>query len=76
MVLDNTFKMCSCIVVLKDDCIPMPTGVRHNRLDDVVFVLMLSDIPLADVEFCLPSHGGPSPNHDTSTSIAVVCDHG
>ena len=69
--------MGSCIVVLKDDCIPMPSGVGHNdRLKDIVSVVQPSDIPLADVEFCPPSHGDPSSNCDTSNSIAVVCDHG
>ena len=76
VILDNTCTMGSCIVVLKDDCIPMPSGVGHNdRLKDIVFVVP-SDILLADVEFCPPSHGDSSLNHDTSISIAVVCDHG
>ena len=76
VVLDNACTMGSCIVVLKDDCIPVQTGVGHNRLDDIVSVVEPGDIPLADVEFCPPSHGDSSPNHDTSTSIAVVCDRG
>ena len=77
MVLDNMFTMCSCFVVLKDDCIPVPTGVGHNnRLNDIVSVVEPRDIPLVDVEFYLPSRGDPYPNHDTSISIAVVCDHG
>ena len=55
----------------------MPTGVGHsNGLNDIVCVVEPCDIPLADAELCLPSHGDPFPNHDTSTSIAVVCDHG
>ena len=55
----------------------MPTGVGHNnRLKVVVSVVEPSDIPPADVEFCPPGHGDPSPNHDTSTSTAVVCDYG
>ena len=75
--LDNTCTMVSRIFVLKDECIPMPTGVgNNNRLNDVVAVVEPCDIPLADEEFCPPSHGDPSQNHDTSTSIAVVCDHG
>ena len=77
VILDNTYSIGSCIVVLKNECILMPTGVGHNsRLNDVVSVTELSDIPLTDVEFCPLSHGDPSPNNDTSTSIAVVCDHG
>ena len=69
--------MGSCVVALKNEFFSMPTGVGHNdRLNDIVSVVEPSDIPLADVEFCPPSHGDPSPNHDTSTSIAVVCDHG
>ena len=62
--------MGSYIVVLKDECIPMPSDVGHNnRLDDIVSVAQASDIPLADVECCPPSHGDPFPNHDTSTSL-------
>ena len=77
MILDNTCTMGSCIVVFRDNCIPLPTGVGHNRrLNDIVSVVEPSDIPLTDVEFCPLSHGDPSPNNDTSTSIAVVCDHG
>ena len=77
VVLDNACTMGSCIAVLKDECIPMPTGVGHNnKFDDVVSVAEPSDSPLADVEFCPPSLGDPSRNHDTSTSIAVVCDRG
>ena len=68
--------MGSSIVVLKDECIPMPSDVGHNnRLNDIVSVAQASDIPLADMEFCSPSHGDPSPNHDTATSRMVVCDH-
>ena len=34
--VDNTSMMCSCIAVLGDECIPMPTGVGHNnRLNDI-----------------------------------------
>ena len=34
--VDNTCMMGSCIVVLGDECIPMPTGVGHNnRLNDI-----------------------------------------
>ena len=74
---DNTCTMGSCIVVLKDECIPVPTVVgRNNRLNDLVSVVEPSDIPLVDVEFCPPSHGDPFPNHDISTSVAIVCDHG
>ena len=67
-----------CTVVLKNECVPMPTGVGHNnnRLKDIVSVVEPSDILLADVEFCPPRYGDPFPNHDTSTSMAVVCDHG
>ena len=65
--------MGSCIVVLKDKYIPMPTGVGHNSsLSDIVYVVEPSDIPLADVECCPPSHGDPFPNHDTSTSLDPV----
>ena len=32
-----------------------------NTLSDIVSVVELSDIPLADVEFCPPSHGDPVP---------------
>ena len=61
----------------KNECIPMPTGVGHNnRFDDVVSVVQPSDISLADAEFRRPSHGDSSPKHDTSSSIAAVCDHG
>ena len=60
---------------LEGECTPMPTGARHNnRLNDIVSVAQ--DIPLADVEFCPPINCDPSPNHDTSTSLMVVCDHG
>ena len=83
VVLDNTRMMGSFIVILTDECIPMLTSVGHNsRLNDIVTVVELvtvvepSDIPLADMEFCLSSHGDPCPNHDTSTSIADVWDHG
>ena len=70
--------MGSGIAVLQDERIPMPTGVGHNnRLHDTVSVLQPSDIPLADVEFCPPSHDDPSPNHDTPTFMGeVVCDRG
>ena len=55
----------------------MPRVVGHNnRLNDIVSVVEPSDVPLADVDFCLSTHGDPSPNHDISTSIAVVRDHG
>ena len=75
VILDNTCTMVSCIVIMKDACIPVPTGVgRNNRLNDVV--VEPSDIPSLDVEFCPPSHGDPSPNHDTSMSTAVSCDLG
>ena len=66
-----------CIVVMKDERISMPTVVGHNNwLSGIVSAVEPSDIPLADVEFCPPSHGDPSPNYATSISIAVVCDHG
>ena len=69
--------MGSCIVVLKDECIPMPTGVGHsNRLSDIVSVEELSDVPLTAVEFCPSSHGDPTPKEDTSTSTAFACDLG
>ena len=69
--------MGSCTVVSKDARIPMPTDVRYSdRLNDIVSVVEPSDIPLTDVEFCCPSHGDPSTNHDTRTSIAVLCHHG
>ena len=32
--------------------------------------------PAAEVEFCPPSHSDSFTNHDTSTSIVVVCNHG
>ena len=77
VILDNTCMMGSVNVVLKDGCIRLLTGSGHrNRLNDIVSVVELRNISLADVEFCPPSQGDPSPNHDTSTSIAVVCDHG
>ena len=64
-------------VVLKDECIPVPTGKGHViRLTDFVSVIEPSDISLADVKFCLPSHGDPHSNHDIFTCVAVVCDHG
>lgn len=64
--------MGSFVVVLKDDCIPMPMEIGHNRLNDAVSLLEPSDISLADVELCpLP----PSANRHTSTSIAAVRDH-
>ena len=67
VILDDTCTMGSSIVVLKDECIPMPSDVGHNnRLNDIVSVAQASDIPLADMEFCSPSHGDPSPNHDLS----------
>ena len=44
--------MGSCTVVLKDDCIPMPTGVVHNdMLNGIVSVVEPSHGSLADVEF-------------------------
>ena len=52
VILDNTCTMGSCIVVLKDDCIPMPTGVEHNdMLNGIVSVVEPSHRSLADVEF-------------------------
>ena len=76
MILDSTCKMGSCTGVLRDEYIPVPTGLGYNnRLKDILSVVEPSDIPLADVEFCPPSHGDPSQNHDTSTSIAVMCNH-
>ena len=63
--------MGSCIVILKDERIPMLTDVGHNNLlDDIVSVVEPSDIPLAYLEFC------PLPNRDAFTSIANVCDLG
>ena len=77
VILDNTCMMGSVNVVLKDGCIPLLTGSGHrNQLNYIVSVVELRNIPLADVEFCPPSQGDPSPNHDTSTSIAVMCNHG
>ena len=77
MILDNTCTMGSCIVVLKDECIRTPMGVGHNnRLNDIVSVVEPNDIPLADVEFCSPSHSDPSPKPDNPISREVVCDHG
>ena len=77
MILDKTCTMGSCIAVSKDECIPMLMGVGHNnRLTYIISVVEPSDIPLADVEFCPPSHGDPSPNHDTTTSTAVVRNPG
>ena len=65
--------MVSRIFVLKDECIPMPTGVGfNNRLNDIVSVVEPSNLLLADVEFCPPCDSDSSTNHDTSTSIAVV----
>ena len=70
VTLDNTSTTGSFIVVLTDDCIPMPTAVGHNnRLIDIVTVVEPSDISLANYS---PSHGDPFPNHDTFTSIAIV----
>ena len=67
--------MGSCTVVSKDARIPMPTDVRYSdRLNDIVSVVEPSDVPPVDVEFCLPSHGDLSPDHDISTSIAVMRD--
>ena len=67
--------MGSCIVVVNDECIPRPTGLGHtDRLNDVVSVAEPSNIPLADVECCPSGHGDLFPNHDTSASVAVVCD--
>ena len=72
VILDNTCTMGSCTVVLKDECISMPTGIEHNKkLNSIVCVVEPSDIPLVDVQFCPPSHGDPSPNDDTSNG-----DHG
>ena len=78
VILHNTFTTGACIVVLKDECTPMPTGVGHNnRLNDIVSGIEPGDVPLADVEFCPPSHDDPSPNHDTPTFMGeVVCDRG
>ena len=77
VILDNPCTMDSCIVVLKGECIPVRTGIGHNiRLNDIVSVVKPSEIPLADMEFCPPSHCDPSPNLDTSTSVAVMCNHG
>ena len=64
--------MVSRIFVLKDECIPMPTGVgNNNRLNDVVAVVEPCDIPLADEEFCPPSHGDPFPALEDRNSINV-----
>ena len=77
VILDNTYSIGSCIVVLKNECIPMPTGVGHNsRLSDVVSVTELSDIPLTDVEVSSPNHDDAAQNRDNSVSIAVLCNHG
>ena len=77
VILDNTCMMGSCTVVLKDECIPMPTDIGHNnRLNNIASVVEPTDIPLADVEFCPPSHADSFLNHDTSTSIAARCNHG
>ena len=62
VIVDNTCTMGSFVVVLKDECIPLPTGVEHNnRLNDIVSVVEPSDTPLADVEF----YGDPSPKTTT-----------
>ena len=53
VILDNKCTTGFCIAVLKDKCIPMPTGVGHtNRLNDIVSVVESSYILLAIVEFC------------------------
>ena len=45
VILYNTCTMGSCIVVLKDECIPMPTGVgNNNRLNEIVSVVEPNDI--------------------------------
>ena len=63
VILDSTCSMGSCIVVSKDECLPMSTGVGHsNRLYYIVCVLEPSDISLTDVEFCPPSHDDPLPS--------------
>ena len=69
--------MRSCIVILKEECIPMPTGFGHNNsLNGIISVAQPSDILLADVESCPPTHGDPSQNDETSASVAVMCNHG
>ena len=43
--------MGSCIVVLKDECIPMPTDKGHNNmLNDIDYVVEPSNIPLTECE--------------------------
>ena len=75
MILGNTCMMGFCNVILKDECIPILVGLGHNsRLSNIVSVVEPSDVPPVDVEFCLPSHGDLSPDHDISTSIAVMRD--
>ena len=57
VIVDNTCKMGYCIVVLKDQCTLMWTGVGHSDRLNNVSVVEPSDTPLADVEFCPPSQG-------------------
>ena len=72
VILDNTCTMGSCLVVLKGECIPMPAGVDHNNgLNDIVSLVEPSDIRLADLEFCPPSHGDPFPALEDRNSINV-----
>ena len=55
-----------CVVLLKDECVALPTGVGHNsRLDGMFPVVVPSDILMEDAEFCRLSHGYPSPSHGT-----------
>ena len=83
-ILDNSCTMGSCIVVLKDECIPMPMDVGHTkRLGDIVSVVEpkqpsigrcgvdLSSTSPWQMWSCPPSHGDPSPTHETSTSSRV-----
>ena len=67
--------MSSCIV-LKDEYTPTDGVMHNNRLNDIVSVVEPNDILLADVEYCPPSYGDPTPNHDTSTYMVVMYDHG
>ena len=75
VILNNMCTMGSYIVVFKDECIPILTGIGHNNeLNDFVSVVEPSDIPLAlaDTEFCLPSHGDiPPPHHQTMTLLPL-----
>ena len=64
--------MGSCTGVLRDEYIPVPTGVGYNnRLKDILSVVEPSDIPLADVEFCPPSLYDSFPAAEDRKSINV-----